>query len=189
MKKKRTYRLPILALILILVLGCLTGCGKDTGAQASNTVDLSIVDVSVTEPEEPASEEPDVEEPDTEEPDAEDEAETDAEQTDPAEVQTEAQPTEAPEAEQVAYYFRNAKLLGQHYEKHGIEMGFASEEEYEAAASAVINNPNALHKTEKEDGDGIYYVEETNEFVVLSKDGYIRTYFWPSAGIKYYNRQ
>ena len=29
------------------------------------------------------------------------------------------------------YYFRNAKLLDEHYQKHGIEMGFASAEEYQ----------------------------------------------------------
>lgn len=85
--------------------------------------------------------------------------------------------------------FRSKKLLNQHYEKHGIEMGFASAAEYEAAASAVIDNPDALYKTEQEDGDGVYYVESTNEFVILSTDGYIRTYFYPSGGISYFNRQ
>lgn len=87
------------------------------------------------------------------------------------------------------YYFRNSKLLNQHYDKHGIEMGFDSAEEYEKAASDVVNNPDALHKTEEEDGDDIYYVEDTNEFVVVSTDGYIRTYFNPSAGKAYYDRQ
>lgn len=89
----------------------------------------------------------------------------------------------------VVYRFRNDRNLQSHYEKHGIEMGFASAEEYEAAASAVINNPAALTKTEKEDGDYVYYLEETNEFVILSTDGYIRTYFLPSAGKAYYDRQ
>lgn len=68
-------------------------------------------------------------------------------------------------------------------------MGFASAQEYEAAAAAVVANPSALHKTEKEDGDDVYYLEETNEFVIVSKDGYIRTYFLPSGGKKYYDRQ
>ena len=89
----------------------------------------------------------------------------------------------------INYTFRNSRLLNEHYEKHGIEMGFASAAEYEAAASAVINNPAALSKTEKDDGDYVYYVEATNEFVILSKDGYIRTYFLPSAGKAYYDRQ
>lgn len=85
--------------------------------------------------------------------------------------------------------FRNDYLLDQHYDKHGIEMGFDSAEEYELAAYKVIINPDALHKIEAEDGDDVYYVEETNEFVVVSQDGYIRTYFNPNAGIDYYNRQ
>ena len=85
--------------------------------------------------------------------------------------------------------FRNKKLLDQHYEKHGKDMGFANAKDYEAAAAAVVANPDALHKIEKEDGDDIYYLEETNEFVVVSTDGYLRTYFLPDSGIKYYNKQ
>ena len=96
---------------------------------------------------------------------------------------------EEEQEEEITYYFRSSKLLNQHYEKHGIDMGFASAEEYEAAADAVIHNPDALSKIEEEDGDYVFYVEATNEFVVLSTDGYIRTYFLPDAGIDYYNRQ
>ena len=92
-------------------------------------------------------------------------------------------------AQTKTYKFRNQKLLNSHYEKHGKDMGFASAKEYEKAASAVVTNPDALHKTEAEDGDDVYYVESTNEFVVVSTDGYIRTYFNPDAGIAYYNRQ
>lgn len=85
--------------------------------------------------------------------------------------------------------FRSKKLLDQHYEKHGKDMGFANAKDYEAAAAAVVANPDALHKIEKEDGDDVYYLEETNEFVVVSTDGYLRTYFLPDSGIKYYNKQ
>lgn len=85
--------------------------------------------------------------------------------------------------------FRNANRLNEHYEKHGIEMGFASAEEYEAAAKRVVLNKDSLHKLEAEDGDDVYYLEISNEFVVVSPDGYIRTYFNPSDGIDYYNRQ
>lgn len=88
-----------------------------------------------------------------------------------------------------AYHFRNANLLNDHFVKHGVEMGFATAEAYEAAASAVITNPNSLYKIEAEDGDGVYYLEATNEFVILSTDGYIRTYFLPSGGKAYFDRQ
>ena len=87
------------------------------------------------------------------------------------------------------YCFRTQDLLEQHYEKHGVEMGFASAQEYELAASAVVTDPRALHKTEEEDGDDVYYIEETNEFIVVSTDGYIRTYFLPDAGKAYFDRQ
>lgn len=83
--------------------------------------------------------------------------------------------------------FRNQGLLDSHYEKHGIEMGFDSAEEYLEAANAVIRNEDTLHKIEAEDGDDVYFLEETNEFVVVSVDGYIRTYYY--ADLDYFNRQ
>lgn len=85
--------------------------------------------------------------------------------------------------------FRSEALREDHYQKHGIEMGFASEEAYERAAAAVVFDSRALHKVEKEDGDDAYYIEETNEFVIVSTDGYIRTYFYPRDGIRYFERQ
>lgn len=87
------------------------------------------------------------------------------------------------------YCFRSQELLESHYEKHGVSMGFASAQDYELAASAVVTNPEALHKTEKEDGDDVYFLEETGEFVVVSTDGYIRTYFIPDSGKDYFDRQ
>ena len=77
-----------------------------------------------------------------------------------------AQWVETPQVQ--LYSFRNERLLNQHYEKHGIEMGFATIEEYVAAANAVINHPDVLHKQEAEDNDDVYFLEATNEFVVVS---------------------
>ena len=109
--------------------------------------------------------------------------------TEPSAQTTEAQVTEYVTRRQdsARYVFRNAGLLNQHYKKHGIDMGFDSAEAYEAAAAAVIENPNALYKTEAEDGDGVYFLESTGEFVVLSTDGYIRTYYYADYG--YFERQ
>lgn len=145
---------------------------------------------AVTETEVPAAE--DIQEETTEVP-------TEA----PTEISTEyyAEVTEEPEYTYddfsddtyVEYYFRTENQLDQHFTKHGYEFegdfDYETAEEYEIGASDVINNPDALYKTEAEDGDHVYYIEETNEFVVLSKDGYIRTYFRPNAGIDYFNRQ
>lgn len=87
------------------------------------------------------------------------------------------------------YTFRNDELLNEHYEKHGVDMGYTSAYDYEKAASNVINSLDALHKKEKEDGDYVYYIESTNEFVIVSTDGYIRTYFKPDNGKAYFDRQ
>lgn len=89
----------------------------------------------------------------------------------------------------VSYEFRNAEYLQEHYDKHGAEFGYTSPEEYLEGANKVICAEDVLHKLEAEDGDGVYYLERTNEFVIISTDGYIRTYFKPEDGIEYYNRQ
>ena len=102
---------------------------------------------------------------------------------------TPADPNSPGGEDYVEYTFRNDRLLTEHFEKHGIEMGFSTKEEYQKAASDVINDPDSLHKLEKEDGDDVYYKVETNEFVVVSKDGFIRTYFCPDSGQAYFDRQ
>lgn len=107
----------------------------------------------------------------------------------PAESQISAEtiPEVLQETSSVTYKFRKAQYLTEHFEKHGAEFSYTTEEEYLAGANRVIQNPEALHKLEAEDGDDVYFVESTNEFVVVSTDGYIRTYF--IANIDYYNRQ
>ena len=85
--------------------------------------------------------------------------------------------------------FRNEKLLQDHYEKHGIEMGFADAKAYEDAARSVVLNSESLHKIEAEDGDDVYYLESTNEFVIVSTDGYLRTYYKPRNGKAYFDKQ
>lgn len=89
----------------------------------------------------------------------------------------------------VLYEFRNDKYLTEHFEKHGDDFDYTTKEEYLAGANKVISSEDVLHKIEKEDGDDVYYLKETNEFVIVSTYGYIRTYFKPADGIEYYNRQ
>ena len=82
---------------------------------------------------------------------------------------------------------RTEDKLQQHFEKHGQETGCATAEEYLAAANAVIANPAALHKLQAEDGDDLYFLESTGEFVVVSPAGYIRTYYLTDRD--YFERQ
>ena len=72
--------------------------------------------------------------------------------------------------------FPTEDKLQQHFEKHG-----------QAAANAVIANPAALHKLQAEDGDDLYFLESTGEFVVVSPAGYIRTYYLTDRD--YFERQ
>lgn len=83
--------------------------------------------------------------------------------------------------------FRTEDKLQQHFEKHGQETGCATAEEYLAAANAVVANPAALHKLQAEDGDDLYFLESTGEFVVVSPAGYLRTYYLTDRD--YFDRQ
>ena len=162
--------LPLLLLLLTVMTGCDTSfLEEDTNyyTEASSTINSYNDNVSETLSESPTPEETSSEK-----------TELDLFESPPEEEET-----------VVGYTFRNSNLLNQHFEKHGAEFDYATAEEYEQGANRVIANSNALHKIEAEDGDDIYYLEETNEFVVVSTDGYIRTYFKPSKGIEYFNRQ
>lgn len=124
-------------------------------------------------------------------------SESEAEEYPKSEIEQEPEPEETfddySDDTYVEYYFRTKNQLTQHFQKHGEEFGdefgYETAEDYERGASDVINSPDALYKTEAEDGDGVYYIEGTNEFVILSTDGYIRTYFRPTAGKSYFDRQ
>lgn len=191
----------ILATIIVIIASLFGIGGEDTENPSDNLQGNSeIVSeeyADIDEEDSQASVEEESEEIVSEEVENESESELTTEEEvisedEPENEESEEPVSEEPVVEEVTVAevtFRNQKLLDQHYDKHGIEMGFASAEEYELAAYKVILHPDTLHKIEAEDGDDVYYREETNEFVVVSQDGYIRTYFNPSAGIDYYNRQ
>ena len=107
-------------------------------------------------------------------------------------TKTKADPAATTKQQTVEYKFRNKDRLDEHYEKHGIEMGFKNAEAYRKAASDIINaagSEGVLSKYKSDgSGDMCFYVKATKEFVVLSNDGYIRTYYICS-GINYYNKQ
>lgn len=101
----------------------------------------------------------------------------------------ETKQNEAQETNAVTYHFRTEEYLTEHFKKHGSEFDYKTSQEYEEGANRVINTDGVLHKKEQEDNDDVYYLEETNEFVIVSTDGYLRTYFKPQGGLDYYNRQ
>ena len=74
-----------------------------------------------------------------------------------------------------------------HYVKHGEEVGCKSMEDYLVKANLTINNPSALTKQQKDDGDYVYFYEKTGDFAVVANAGYIRTYY--KATRKYFDKQ
>lgn len=88
------------------------------------------------------------------------------------------------------YTFRNKDRFDEHYEKHGDEFGDITEEQYLELANELINSTSItiLHKN-GDNGDKKYYDPDNNYFLILSGDGYIRTFFRPSAGMKYWDKQ
>lgn len=84
--------------------------------------------------------------------------------------------------------FRNLERLMDHYERHGLNMGFDSMDSYVAAANVVVANPDSLHKSSsKQVGDDCYFLQSSGEFVVVSGHGCIRTYYITNE--KYFERQ
>ena len=88
---------------------------------------------------------------------------------------------------------RSEKLFEEHYEKHVIkqqEFGDVTKDEYLKLAQDLVDRPGSQVLTKKdEDKNTLYYDPDTNSFAVKSDDGYIRSFFKPSAGVDYYNRQ
>ena len=83
--------------------------------------------------------------------------------------------------------FYDMESMTEHYIKHGKETNCRNMEEYLFKANLVIGDKNTISKTQAEDGDTAYFNTHTNEFVVVAKAGYIRTYF--IASLSYYNKQ
>ena len=190
-KGKKSILYYIVAALFLILSGALGNNQLEESTQDGYVSDIAVESqIDDTENEYASDNESKVEIQDENANDTELDAEIQDENTNDIELEIEAVEEEtALEEVEILYTFRYRNNLESHYEKHGIEMGFDSPEEYLAAANKALANPDILHKIEAEDGDDVYYLEETNEFIVVSTDGYIRTYYYPTDGIDYFNRQ
>ena len=91
--------------------------------------------------------------------------------------------------------FRTEEHWTDHYEKHVIdqeeftEYGDLTKEEYLMLAQWLMDFNGDEVQIKQDDGDTLYYDAENNFFGVMSDDGYIRTFFRPTAGQEYFDRQ
>lgn len=69
--------------------------------------------------------------------------------------------------------------LADHFQKHGREMGAATEQEYEQLADAFLGSPvrPPVVECERRNGDRVRCNPDTNEFGVIARSGVIRTYY------------
>ena len=95
------------------------------------------------------------------------------------------QPTPAPG--RVAPRFAPGQLE-HHFQKHGGEMGFASQGEYLRAAQALVMGGPGVEIYQR-GGDTLFFKEATGEFAVVSDRNVLRTYFKPGDGRRYWERQ
>ena len=84
-------------------------------------------------------------------------------------------------------HFKSATLLNNNFIAYGKAMGYRTADEYESGAVSVIGNEDALYKVDHAGGCEIYYIVESNEYVEVSDDGYIRAYFKPESGKEYFD--
>lgn len=85
----------------------------------------------------------------------------------------------------------NTKTLKKHFASHGAQMGINEMYVYAAKAVHFANTINRKDCVSFVDacGSTYKYNKKTNEFVIVSKDGYIITYFNPKQGYNYYKNE
>lgn len=85
----------------------------------------------------------------------------------------------------------NKNTLNGHFDNHGKSMGFDSEESYKQHAIKFANTIDRKNCTSFVDKNGSTYKcnKKTNEFAIVTKDGYVVTYYKPSGGYEYYKEQ
>jgi pyocin large subunit-like protein len=81
--------------------------------------------------------------------------------------------------------FRDPGYLADHFLRHGIDVGATNETEYELLADSFLGAPLAPGVQEgfRRNGDILRYNIITEEFGVLSRDGFIKTYYKPNPSI------
>jgi len=100
-------------------------------------------------------------------------------------------PASAPAAGRESVGFRTPRALTEHFAKHGAEFRAASPTEYLALAQALRDRPAGGDVLEIVRGDGVItrFDRASGAFLAFERDGAIRTFFVPSDGERYFQRQ
>lgn len=85
----------------------------------------------------------------------------------------------------------NKKTLYDHYRRHGSQVGCTSKESYAAHAVSFANTvdrKNCVSFIDK-NGSTYKYNKATNTLAIITRDGYVVTYFKPTDGYEYYKAE
>lgn len=88
--------------------------------------------------------------------------------------------------------FENSALLSDHFRKHRHHFGCTTEAEYETMADEFcggVMDANTQEHIRSYDGAVLRYNTATSEFGIVGSDNFIKTYFKPSQGIRYFTRK
>lgn len=87
--------------------------------------------------------------------------------------------------------FRSHERLAEHFEKHGREVGAASEADYLRMAQALRDGPvvGSVQELKRDDGVTCRFDRASGCFLAFNDDGTIRTFFRPRDGQRYFERQ
>ena len=85
----------------------------------------------------------------------------------------------------------NKSTLADHFNRHGSQVGCTTKEGYAAKAVTFANRVDRKNCVSFVDGKGSTYKfnKKSNEFAIITKKGYVVTYFKPKDGYKYYLSQ
>jgi pyocin large subunit-like protein len=87
--------------------------------------------------------------------------------------------------------FASRQKLIDHYRKHGREFGSITMEQYLRGAQELRDRPagGAILEFTRPDGSVTRFDRKSGDFIAFNRDGVIRTYFRPTDGEAYYQRQ
>lgn len=85
----------------------------------------------------------------------------------------------------------NKNTLQDHFNRHGSQMGCHNKDAYEAHAvkfANTVDRKNCVSFIDKNNST-YKYNKKTNEFAIITKDGFVVTYYSPKGGYDYYKAQ
>jgi pyocin large subunit-like protein len=87
--------------------------------------------------------------------------------------------------------FASRQKLLDHYQKHGREFGSVTLEQYLRGAQELRDRPagGSILESARPDGSVTRFDRQSGDFIAFNRDGVIRTYFRPTDGERYYQRQ